>query len=255
MASGTSDQTRLVVECDAVPLLVRPVMSMNDKICDQVMWAGNIAGDSSVLRDFVLEAGGMLPLLHQIYSDEVSTSMLKNATWVLGNFCRGTPRPRFELVRPALSTLSHLLSSNDPNVVADACWALSYLSDGPTNSIQNVLDTTGIVPRLIQLLAHKDKDVVYPVVRTLGNMMTAGMDVQVQTLIDQGMLPRLLPLFHIRKENIGEGECGTVRTLSAGSMPHIQAIVDAHIVPPMVGLLTTGQFNMQKEAAWLTLLL
>ncbi|RHY38807.1 hypothetical protein DYB30_008297, partial [Aphanomyces astaci] len=177
----------------------------------------------------------MLPLLHQIHSDEVSTSMLKNATWVLSNFCRGTPRPRFELVRPALSTLSHLLSSNDPNVVADACWALSYFSDGPTNSIQNVLDTTGIVPRLIRLLAHKDKDVVYPVVRTLGNMMTAGTDV-----------PAV-------RENIGEEECWTVRTLSAGSMPHIQAIVDAHIVPPMVELLTTGQFNMQKEAAWVIL--
>ncbi|RHZ14169.1 hypothetical protein DYB37_006420 [Aphanomyces astaci] len=185
MASGTSDQTRLVVECDAVPQLVRLVMSTNDKICDQVMWAlGNIAGDSPVLRDFVLEAGGMLPLLHQVHSDEVSTSMLKNAT---------------------------------------RCWV------------------TFVVARLVRASSWCAR----PCRRCT--------DVQVQTLIDQGMLPRLLPLFHIRKENIGEEECWTVRTLSAGSMPHIQAIVDAHIVPPMVELLTTGQFNMQKEAAWVIL--
>lgn len=57
----------------------------------------------------------------------------------------------FPQVSPCLPVLSRLLFSSDSDLLADACWALSYLSDGPNEKIQAVIDS-GVCRRLVELL-------------------------------------------------------------------------------------------------------
>jgi hypothetical protein len=54
-------------------------------------------------------------------------------------------------VRPALPALQFLLFSDDEQVLADTCSALSSLSDGSNDRIQAVIDA-GVCGRLVQLL-------------------------------------------------------------------------------------------------------
>lgn len=54
-------------------------------------------------------------------------------------------------VKPALPVLEKLIHVNDEEVLTDACWALSYLSDGPNDKIQAVIEA-GVCKRLIELL-------------------------------------------------------------------------------------------------------
>lgn len=53
--------------------------------------------------------------------------------------------------KPAIPALERLIQSNDEEVLTDACWALSYLSDGTNDKIQAVIDA-GVCPRLVELL-------------------------------------------------------------------------------------------------------
>lgn len=59
--------------------------------------------------------------------------------WTISNFFRGTPKPLLEDLTPALPALTnHLRSSRDEEVLTDALWSMSYISDGPNNYIQEV---------------------------------------------------------------------------------------------------------------------
>merc|ERR1712168_291553 len=155
--------------------------------------------------------------------------------------CRGkNPPPDFARVSPALPILAHLCFHTDTDVLADTCWALSYLSDGPNEKIQAVINS-GVCRRLVELLMHPVPSVVSAALRAVGNIVT-GDDTQTQVIINCGALPCLLQLLSASKESIRKEACWTISNITAGNRQQIQAVIDANIFPVLI--------EIQSKAAW-----
>jgi len=246
---ASTDRTQAVVDAGVVPTLVALMSSASADVREQCIWClGNVAGDSSEFRDTVLQAGALEPLLANL-SQPASTSLLRNATWSLSNLCRGKPHPSLERMAPAVPVLVALLGSGDTDTTMDACWALSYLSDGDEARIEAVV-RAGACAALAPLLGRDDHKIVTPALRTLGNIVT-GNDTQTQAALDAGALVAATPLLAHAKKAIRKETCWLVSNVAAGTPAQIEVLArDETLLRRVIAQLDGGDWDVRKEATW-----
>jgi importin subunit alpha-1 len=84
-----------LMEYDIIPILTLFLFENIPGVADQAIWAvGNLAGDSPVLRDKLINQGGVDAVIHFINNTEHRNNLIQ-AVWALSNLCRGNPLPEY----------------------------------------------------------------------------------------------------------------------------------------------------------------
>ncbi|XP_071549544.1 uncharacterized protein [Panulirus ornatus] len=251
IASGDTVQTLALADRGIIEAMVQ-LLYMNDaKVQEQVVWAlGNMAGDGLALRNRVVAAGVVKPLMALITKDS-PTSLLNHLSWMLCNIFRSKDLEMAEeeklLVLQAMK--EHLLTRQDLVMLVDAIWALSYYIDMGDVYIQQVVDA-GILPMLVQHLQSHDQKVQKAAVRALGNIIT-GSDAQTDVALDAGVLPIFHQLLVDSDNDIIKREAAwSLSNILAGTPVQIQKVIDEGIIPALVESVQKAEFSVRKEATW-----
>lgn len=249
IASGTHDHAQLLVHLDVLPHFKSLLSSPVHRVREQACWAlGNIAGDCSEMRDRVLSLGVMRDTLNLLVDQSSRLSLVRIATWTMSNLCRGKPAPAFSLVRDAIQVAAQLIYSTDKEVLVDALWTLSFLSDGKDKK-QKAVAEANVCPQLVSLLQSNELQFLVPALRTIGNLMS-GDDRTTNKVIEAGALNYLAPLLGHNRHGVRKEACWTVSNVLAGTTTQIQSAIEAKLIPPILRCLHEDRFDIRKEAAW-----
>ncbi|CAO2630553.1 Importin subunit alpha-8 [Lemmus lemmus] len=238
IASGTSEQTRAVVEGGAIHPLIELLSSSHLAVCEQAVWAlGNIAELWSVLINSIdWDGKGTPAFTFCLLCTPSQITFLRNIAWTLSNLCRNkNPYPCEQAVLQMLPALSQLLQHHDNEILSDTCWALSYLTEGHNERIHHVV-SMGVLPRLVELMTSSELIILTPSLRTMGNIVT-GTDLQTQMAINAGMLKVLGQLLRHPKSSIQKEAAWAMSNVAAGPRHHIQQLIVCNLLPPLVALL------------------
>lgn len=257
IASGTPAQTAAVVEAGIVPLFVELLRSPDKPLREQAVWAvANITGDRVEYRDGCI-AVGTVGALVDIIENAIRTSciqMLRLGVWAFSNLCRGKPGPDFSLLAPGVPVLGRVLSmSNDTEVLADACWALSYLTDTSgmkKSSIVEILRHIDLA-RVITFLSHPSSTVYTPVLRTVGNLVSGDSSITA-SVVNSNVLTFLKSLMLSKKKSIRKEALWAISNICADCPAHIQQVMDLGVMDRACEILRSGlaDLDVRKEAAW-----
>eukprot|EP00744_Colponema_vietnamica_P002544 GILI01003973.1.p1 GENE.GILI01003973.1~~GILI01003973.1.p1 ORF type:complete len:278 (+),score=29.75 GILI01003973.1:535-1368(+) len=141
-----------------------------------------------------------------------------------------------------------MLQHPDPEVSLASIWALSHITDGPSDCVQLVIDS-GVVPSVVQMLSTEHTKHNLPAVRIIGNISAANVEL-CQVAINAGCLPPLKSLLEPWIPRGVRKEAAWILSNIAANEDQVQAIADAGLLPVIVSTLGAYECEVQKEAVW-----
>ncbi|CAG0917011.1 unnamed protein product [Notodromas monacha] len=253
IASGSSEHTAAVIQAGAVPVLLQLFnTSPSMPVAEQALWGlGNIVGDGPDKRDYLLSLGFTTDIISCMKSKpDIPPSFVKNLAWIISNLTRGrSPPPDYQTVKRFLPVLSYMLDYNNVETVVDALWSLSYLSDGPNDQVQGVVDA-GIVPKVVRIMkVANDPRLMTPCVRVIGNVVT-GTDEQTDAALKAGALDAVGHALNSTKSTLVKEACWLISNIAAGTPEQLKKIFEANVLPVVRAVMQHGEYKCQKEATW-----
>lgn len=253
IGSGASEHTATVVNHGAVPKFVGLLRSPHANVSEQAVWAlGNIAGDRASYRDMVISAGALHPLL-ELITPATPLGFLRNCVWTLSNFFRSKPAPNFQDLTDAIPYVVQTLFSNDAEVLADALWTLSYITDSDNKDVINAIIGHGAIRQVVQILAMQGQgvNILTPALRVVGNIVSMEGEEFTDAVVNVGGANALAHLLTTcSKRGVVKEAVWTMSNILAGSVNQIETVIQSGAIPVIINLMSAGPTEIKREAVW-----
>ncbi len=238
LASGTSDQTKEVVQKGGLDAALPHLEHDSVTVAEQVLWlVGNVCGDCVEYRDMILLAGGAKKVIasynKHTTNKTATSSFLANVYWVVSNLLRGKPLPKMSLASPLADFVMDHIIRLDPSQsdldYTDLFWAASYLSESDFFAAKFSKSPLFLRALVEKGVSSTSSTVPTPAARAVGQLCT-GDDTMTQAVVDAGVIPSAARLF------LSTSKVGLCRELmwlfsniAAGSPAQIKALSECDV--------------------------
>jgi importin subunit alpha-2 len=106
-----------------------------------------------------------------------------------------------------------------------------------------------LLPALAQLIHNDDEEILVDACSALSYLIDSPNEL-IQEVVNAGIVPQLITLLDNTKVAVISATLRTVSKIAAGNAIQIQALFTNNVVRPLMDVLGKGDFECQKEAAW-----
>jgi importin subunit alpha-6/7 len=156
------------------------------------------------------------------------------------------------MVKDAIPALIFLImNSTVTEIITDALWALSYISDGDDERIDAILKADNNVPtKLVELVSTGTTALMAPAVRILGNF-ASGSEEQTQAVLDAGLLSIAHDILTSGKKTLRKEMCWLLSNIAAGTPKQVASLMNTkYLSETLINLAVEADWDTRKEAIW-----
>jgi len=250
-----SDFIDATVEHGVIEPLVVLMKSDSDEVVDQALLAlSNIVGDSTALRDKVLDSGTIDTLVEIMPGRTMSTA--QNGVWFISNLVKIKPLPRLETMSQLVRILREILAIRDPDASSGACWALATITDLSDDSDPDTVSmviSSDILPVVLDAARNPNVDVAIPSLKVIGNGLS-GCDGDADTVMAAGVLDTLLAILRGGgDDSLAKEAAWALSNIAAGTEQQLQAMLEKPgLIRQLVAILRSAEHAVatKKECAY-----